>query len=420
MVAGLRRTPAGACAAPVRGTRRGVRSSRPRTERSHASASGTGGPGPEVAGRTGVRRPARSAGRRRAGRGGRGRAAAARPPPTGPSPGVSATTWKRPWTSRAETRRRSPSTSIHVRSSARPRGRTVVEVIGRMAPDLSGWTLSWTSRKRQSPLPPPNMISSQLGTEARPRFLAGFGFGSAGASAADSRSGSGARLVPVARCGPGRRRSVVEVGLDRLLGTEPGVGELHRGLLRGRGGLLAGRPSRSRRRPAGRPRRTAVSRRCRAAARSSEAGVASAASAAASGVASPTSQRASSSSTVTKLPRGSWEKVAVPVRPATSYSAGERPAAVLAAPGVPLDAARVDVVRPQVGGDGLAEGAGAGLGRAASYGRELGAVGDVGALGHHGRGERHDLLHRRPGGVRHRLGCLTGADARLDVAGAEA
>ena len=83
---------------------------------------------------------------------------------------------------------------------------------------------------------------------------------------------------------------------------------------------------------------------------------------------------------------------------------GERPPAVLAAPGVPLDAARVDVVRPQLGGDGLAEGAGAGLGRAASYGRELGTLGDVGALGHHGRGERHDLLHRRPGCVRHRLG----------------
>ena len=83
---------------------------------------------------------------------------------------------------------------------------------------------------------------------------------------------------------------------------------------------------------------------------------------------------------------------------------GERPPAVLAAPGVPLDAARVDVVRPQLGGDGLAEGACAGLGRAATYGRELGPVGDVGALGHHGRGERHDLLHRRPGCVRHRLG----------------
>ena len=69
-----------------------------------------------------------------------------------------------------------------------------VEVIGRMAPDLSGWTLSWTSLKRQSPLPPPNMISSQLGTDGAAALLGGLRLRlRPAASAAASRSGSGAR-----------------------------------------------------------------------------------------------------------------------------------------------------------------------------------------------------------------------------------
>ena len=110
----------------------------------------------------------------------------------------------------------------------------------------------------------------------------------------------------------------------------------------------------------------------------------------------------------------------MPVRPGDVVQRGQGPAAVLAPPGVPLDAAGVDVVRAQVGADGLAEGAGTGLVGATAYGGELGPLGHVGALGHDRRGERHDLLHRGAGGVGHRLGGLAGTDAHLDVAGAEA
>jgi hypothetical protein len=99
---------------------------------------------------------------------------------------------------------------------------------------------------------------------------------------------------------------------------------------------------------------------------------------------------------------------------------GEGPASVLAPPRVPLDGTRVDVVRAEVGADGLAEGARTGLRRAAAHGGELRPLGHVGTLGHHRGRERHDLLDRGAGRVGDGLRRLARADARLDVAGTEA
>ena len=97
---------------------------------------------------------------------------------------------------------------------------------------------------------------------------------------------------------------------------------------------------------------------------------------------------------------------------------GQGPAAVLAAPGVPVDAARVDVLAAQVAADRVAEraaGRRGGAGRAAQ-GRALGALGDVLALGEHRGGERHDLVDRGLGRGGDGLGGLAGTDPRLDVA----
>jgi hypothetical protein len=98
---------------------------------------------------------------------------------------------------------------------------------------------------------------------------------------------------------------------------------------------------------------------------------------------------------------------------------GQRPAAVLTAPGVPGDDARVDVAGVQVSGDRLAEGARAPrrLARGTADRGPLGALRDVLPLGEDRCGVGHDLLDRGLRGGGHLFGGLAGPDARLDVTG---
>jgi hypothetical protein len=103
--------------------------------------------------------------------------------------------------------------------------------------------------------------------------------------------------------------------------------------------------------------------------------------------------------------------------------AGQGPAAVLPAPGVPCHGLGIDVARPQVAADGLAEGP-RGRRRTALDGSApdrgpLGALGDVGTLCEDRRGVRHHLVDGRAGDLGDGLGRLPGPDPRLDVAWAE-
>ena len=102
--------------------------------------------------------------------------------------------------------------------------------------------------------------------------------------------------------------------------------------------------------------------------------------------------------------------------------AGQGPAAVLAPPGVPGDGVGVHVATTQVAADGLAEGPRTGataVGGTATEGGALGALRHVGALGQHRRGVRHHLVDGRARDLGDRLGGLPGADPRLDVARAK-
>ena len=98
-------------------------------------------------------------------------------------------------------------------------------------------------------------------------------------------------------------------------------------------------------------------------------------------------------------------------------ASGERPPAVVAAPGVPLDAVGVGVERAQVGGDRLAEGARTALAAGAAHGRALGALRDVLALGEHRARVDQDLVDAGLRRLGDRLGRLTGPDPGLDVTG---
>nr|WP_254185559.1 hypothetical protein [Nocardioides panacis] len=97
----------------------------------------------------------------------------------------------------------------------------------------------------------------------------------------------------------------------------------------------------------------------------------------------------------------------------------QRPATVLAAPGVPLHARGVDVAGAEPLRDHVAEQPGRALARLAAHRGALRPVGDVGSLGEHRGGVAHDLLEARLGGGRDVLGGLAGPDAGLDVAGAQ-
>ena len=129
--------------------------------------------------------------------------------------------------------------------------------------DLRGWTWTRVSRTPQSPLPPPNMILSQLGTQARPRrFEVRFATGSPGAAPP---------APSVARQGGRARRPRLHSG--GVLGSpstsvspprpRPGPARSSDGAAPRR------RPSRSCPRPGGLPGGTALRPRWRAAARSS-------------------------------------------------------------------------------------------------------------------------------------------------------
>ena len=82
---------------------------------------------------------------------------------------------------------------------------------------------------------------------------------------------------------------------------------------------------------------------------------------------------------------------------------GEHPAAVVAAPGVPLDGVGGHADPAQVALHGVAQGArgAAALAVAAAYRGALGTLRDVLTLGEHRAGERHDPLHRGVRGLRH-------------------
>jgi hypothetical protein len=95
----------------------------------------------------------------------------------------------------------------------------------------------------------------------------------------------------------------------------------------------------------------------------------------------------------------------------------EGPAAVLAAPGVPLHGVGVDVLGAQPLGHRVSEGLRGSLAGLPAYRRGLGAVGDVGPLGEDGRGVRHDPVDSGLGGLGDGVRALAGTDPGLDVSG---
>ena len=97
----------------------------------------------------------------------------------------------------------------------------------------------------------------------------------------------------------------------------------------------------------------------------------------------------------------------------------QRPATVVSPPGVPLDGRGVHVTTVQALGDRIRQHLGRPLAGLAAHRGALGGLRDVRALGQHRRGVAH---HPVQGGLRiggDVLGRLSGADACLDVAGAE-
>ena len=80
------------------------------------------------------------------------------------------------------------------------------------------------SEPNQSCLPPPNMISSQLGTEARPLRRAGRPAGSSARASSSALGPRGVVVLDAVELGGARQRvGLVEVGLDRRLGAQRAV-----------------------------------------------------------------------------------------------------------------------------------------------------------------------------------------------------
>ncbi len=254
--------------------------------------------------------------------------------------------------------------------------------------------------QRYSCLPPPNMISSQLGTDARRPFFPRAAGSSAAGSSADSPVDPG-RLVGRLVGGylVGRR---LRGGPVAGLGGDPvGVGG---GLAHHADGVLAERQlvvdgyggesaSRTGLPAAGRARLGAV---------------------AGGRLADQPARLVVLGHDVAA--RGVEGELGVPGALTGAVVGHQRPATVLAPPGVPLDARRVDVAAAQPLGDRVGEQLGGAVGALAAHARALGPLGDVGALGQDRGGVAHDLLERGLGGGRDVLRRLTGPDPGLDVA----